>query len=94
MGPITYAAVFRDPLLADGQGMITATTNGEIIGALRWDYYAEPPVVLDISVDERFRRQGIATRLFAEAKTNESQLVHSDTLTPDGAAFVAALPRV
>lgn len=88
---LTFVTAFRGLHIEEGQGMVTALIGEKEIGALRWDYYAEPPVVLDITVDEPHQRRGVATALFNHAKAQESQLVHSSTLTPDGAAFVASL---
>lgn len=53
--------------------------------------HSEPPSTIDLSVEEERRRKGIAKRMFEIARAHESQLVHSDVLTPDGKQFVAAL---
>lgn len=76
------------------EGQVHAHVDGELVGMLRWDYvHAEPPVVLDLSVEEEHRKKGIARRMFEVARAHESQLVHSDVLTPQGREFVAALRR-
>ena len=77
---------------AGDEGMVFASVNGHDVGGLRWDYVnAHPPRALDLSVDELYRRRGIARAMFSLAQRNESTLVHSDALTDDGRAFVAAL---
>lgn len=85
---VTYSVTYRG---ADGEGWAIARVDGYDVGTLRWNYLAEPPVVVDVSVDEPYRCQGIATGLFQTAKANESELVHSETLTGDGRAFREAM---
>lgn len=89
---VSYVVTYRG--LDEGEAMVTASVEGEVIGALRWNFYEDPPVVVDLSVDERYQRQGIGTRLFEEAKRSESRLVHSDVLTEDGRGFRDALGAV
>lgn len=89
---LTFTVTWRSEILDDGQGLALAHLDGRDIAGLRWDFYAEPPVVLDITVDEQFQRRGVATALFAWVKDNhQSQLTHSDSLTGDGRAWVASL---
>ena len=77
--------------LPEGQAMIVAYDGQTDVGALRWDYLADPPVVVDVTVDPIRRRQGIASRLWREAVANESRLTHSASLTDDGRAWVESL---
>lgn len=84
----TYGVTYRG--LDEGEAMVTAKVDGEVIGALRWNFLEDPPVVVDMSVGEKYRRQGVGTRLFEEARKRESRLQHSATLTTDGAAFRAS----
>lgn len=89
---LSFSVTWRSEILDDGQGLALAHLDGADIAGLRWDSYAEPPVVLDITVDEQFQRRGVATALFAWVKDNhQSQLTHSDTLTADGRAWVDSL---
>jgi GNAT superfamily N-acetyltransferase len=71
----------------EGEGHAVASIGGEDVGRLRWDYHADTPTVIDMSVDEEHRRKGIGTGLFNKAKEHESGLQHSDVLTDDGRAF-------
>lgn len=77
------------------EGWVIASVDGVDVGMLRWDYAVHDdsavPTVIDISVDEPWRRRGIGTALFNHARRHESQLAHSDVLTDDGRAFRAAL---
>jgi GNAT superfamily N-acetyltransferase len=77
------------------EGWAVASVAGQDVGMLRWDYAtyddSVSPTVIDVSVDEPWRRQGIGTALFTFARRHESGLVHSDVLTNDGMAFVAAV---
>lgn len=77
--------------LPQGQCMVVAYDGPDDVGALRWDFHAEPPVVVDLTVDPSYQRQGIATMLWERAVANESSLTHSDSLTGDGRAWVASL---
>lgn len=77
--------------LPEGQGMVTAALEGQIVGVLRWDYLAEPPTVVDVDVLPEHRRQGVATALWAEAKKHESGLKHSIALTDAGRGWVCSL---
>lgn len=89
---LTFTVTWRAEILDDGQGLALAHLDGNDIAGLRWDSYAEPPVVLDITVDPEYQRRGVATALFAWVKANhQSQLMHSDALTGDGRAWVASL---
>jgi hypothetical protein len=83
-----YKVRYTDEYSGDkGEGVVEAYVGDELVGVLRWDYAADPPVVTDMSVEEPYRRRGIASRMFDIAKQNESQLQHSDVLTDDGRAF-------
>ena len=62
-----YVVRYRGDDLEDGHAIVEAHLNDTVIGALRWDYYAEPPTVVDVSVDSNYRRQGVATKLFDTA---------------------------
>lgn len=89
---LTFTVQWRGEFLDEGQALALASLDGTAIAGLRWDSYAEPPVVLDITVDEPYQRMGVATALFDWVKTHhQSQLAHSDTLTSDGVAWVASL---
>ena len=57
--PVTFVTEFRG--VGEGNGMVSALSEGETIGALIWDFYSEPPVVVGVSVAEPYRRRGIAT---------------------------------
>lgn len=72
----------------DGEALATAYVNGEPVAGLRWNYYSEPSVVLDLFVEEPYRRRGVATALWNWVKTtHQSDLEHSTSLTDDGKAF-------
>lgn len=71
----------------EGEAIAEVPGEPNPVGVLRWNYVEDPPVVVDVSVDERYRRRGIASKLFDLAKSNESRLQHSDSLTTEGAAF-------
>lgn len=89
---LTYSVTCRSEILDDGQGLALAHLDGTDIAGLRWDSYAESPVILDLTVDEDFQRRGVATALFHWVKDNhQSQLTHSDSLTSDGRAWVNSL---
>jgi GNAT superfamily N-acetyltransferase len=49
------------------------------------------PVVDDVHVEAGWRRQNLATRLFRHAQQVLGPIGHSGAVTPDGAAWVAAL---
>lgn len=92
--------VYREVVRADPNGnrlekgtacvaaYVGAGPDAECVGALFFDCYGEPSVVIDVSVEEAYRRQGIGTGLFNFARSRQSDLVHSETLTSDGRAFV------
>jgi GNAT superfamily N-acetyltransferase len=74
-----------------GDAWIIATLDGANVGALRWNYLADPPTVQDVWVEPEWRLHGIATAMLGTAVQHESQLHHSTSLTGDGHAWVAAL---
>jgi len=85
--PVDYTVKFEE-----NEGRVYARVGDEIVGMLRWDFLrSDPPEVIDMSVDEAHQRQGIATRMWEVAKANQSDLRHSDVLTPDGGAWVEGL---
>lgn len=85
--PIDYKTTYED-----GEGVVTARCQhchpqGEPTGVLRWDITSDQPSVIDMSVDEAHRRQGIGTKMFNTARKHESGLQHSTVLTEDGREF-------
>ena len=73
--------------LEGGVGVVYAKDGDSYAGSLFWNFFEEPPVVTTVSVEPQYRRQGLATRLWEIAKSNESRLTHSDSLTDDGKAW-------
>jgi len=70
--------------------------DGRMIGTLSWfakpgPYYAE---VYNVSVDEPYRRQGIATAMWNLAKEHQPDLHHSQDLSDDGRAWSRTVAKV
>jgi 8-oxo-dGTP pyrophosphatase MutT (NUDIX family)/GNAT superfamily N-acetyltransferase len=90
---LTYQAWYRtdptnDERLPDGTAIATCNWGVDVVAALRWNYYTEPPEVIGITVEPQYRRRGIGTALFNWVKeTQQSDLRHSDLLTDDGKGF-------
>ena len=80
--------------LPEGEAAIIAYDGDKPIAVLRWDAESETPTVVDVSVDEEYRRRGVATAMFEAARARQSNLQRSDVLLDDGAAFAAATPAV
>ena len=60
-------------------------TTGRMIGTLSW--WSDTGEVYNVSVREEYRRQGVATAMWDQAKEHEPRLHHSDDLSQDGAAW-------
>ena len=95
-----YATIPRDEYEGTPQQLeLDPKDSGRaLIGMLRWDDTADIPTIVDVSVDENYRRRGIATAMFNRAKEKQSGLEHSEVLTDDGAAWAVSadvtLPQV
>ena len=92
---VVYEVSFRRDAegirLGEGLGCVTARVEGEPVGGLIWNFYADPPQVTDVAVDEDRRRQGIATTMWEVATSHESRLTHSDVAMPHGRAWIESL---
>ena len=89
----TYKVKFRADYLGEGEASVEAYVGDKWAGFLKWNYLSESPEIVDVSVEPQFQRQGIATNLYKEALKNESQLVHSQSLTPDGEKWVQSIQK-
>lgn len=77
----------------EDEGQVFAETmDGHEVGGMRFGLGLReshsPPKVIDLSVDERYQRRGIATLMFEYARSFDSTLQHSDVLTEQGRAFM------
>lgn len=72
------------------------TPDGEVVGHMRWRSW--DGVIRDVSVDPAYRRQGIATKMFAHANDladlgQATRPVHSAVRTDEGLAWSQSLEK-
>lgn len=71
-------------------GRVDALLGDRVVGSLHW-WMGDRPRVRGVQVEPEHRRQGIATRLWQEARQIEPSLRHSLSQTDDGDAWVKSL---
>lgn len=98
-GDLPAGVVFKDVAATTVDGYAThivrAWLGGSAIGYLMWnvdDYpnyeYGE---ILDIRVDERYQRRGVASAMLKRAREIDPEVRHSSVVTDDGAEWAIAV---